>query len=495
MDSGFAPTLSRLDSDWKTADPTKNGWPQFLQSIQLEGIRGWQGQSIEFRYPIVVISGENGSGKSTVLKSAAAAYSANEKAAPTAKSFSPDDFFPTTPWETVSGVTLNYTCRIGTVTRTVKIHKPTKRWRGMEHRLPRPTFFLDISRTQPIDTLIGYGRLARDVIDTQGAATTLNDEYRTKLSLILSRDYSDARVQRHNGKSVGILSANGGEYSNYHQGAGEDATFDLLEMMQSVPRNSLVLIDEVEASLHPKAQRRLMTELIDISRAKRVQFIVSTHSPFIIEQLPLEARIHILNARDRKEIIYGVTADYALSLMDDRSHCELTIFCEDQSAEQVIDSMVRKSQPADISRIRIVPIGPASAVKEIGRISSAKLLYFDAVAIVDSDQGATSGCITLPGVGAPEKAVYKSFEESHWKILAERLGVRAGDIMDAADDAMRVPNHHVWTKNIAAKLSGSMRPSRVWESAVDVWIHDVLDSSVVDDFVSSVLASLAPASS
>ena len=49
-------------------------WPKFLEAIALDGIRGWTGQAINFRFPIVAIVGENGTGKSTVLKAAACGY-------------------------------------------------------------------------------------------------------------------------------------------------------------------------------------------------------------------------------------------------------------------------------------------------------------------------------------------------------------------------------------------------------------------------------------
>ena len=47
---------------------------------------------------------------------------------------------------------------------------------------------------------------------------------------------------------VGVVEHAGIEYSQYHQGAGEDATLDLMRILQDVPKTSLVLIDEVEAS-------------------------------------------------------------------------------------------------------------------------------------------------------------------------------------------------------------------------------------------------------
>jgi predicted ATP-dependent endonuclease of OLD family len=90
---------------------------------------------------------------------------------------------------------------------------------------------------------------------------------------------------------VGLLQREWGEVSQFHQGAGEDATLDLFRTLQNVPQNALLVIDEVEASLHPRAQRRLIRFLLWLSRIKRVQIILSTHSPYVLEELPQEARV------------------------------------------------------------------------------------------------------------------------------------------------------------------------------------------------------------
>ena len=43
-------------------------WQQFIKSIKITNIHGWQGQEISLNYPVVAIVGENGIGKSTFLK-------------------------------------------------------------------------------------------------------------------------------------------------------------------------------------------------------------------------------------------------------------------------------------------------------------------------------------------------------------------------------------------------------------------------------------------
>jgi hypothetical protein len=55
---------------------------------------------------------------------------------------------------------------------------------------------------------------------------------------------------------VPVISQHGHPYSGFHQRAGGTTIAELLQ--NELPRYSLVLIDEVQSSLHPRAQRRLI---------------------------------------------------------------------------------------------------------------------------------------------------------------------------------------------------------------------------------------------
>jgi ABC-type antimicrobial peptide transport system ATPase subunit len=87
--------VRRLQNKWRT----NTGWPNRLEWLEINGIRGWTGQRVDFQFPLVAVVGENGSGKSTVLQAVASIY----RAPPTAKELFASDFFPDTPFETISG--------------------------------------------------------------------------------------------------------------------------------------------------------------------------------------------------------------------------------------------------------------------------------------------------------------------------------------------------------------------------------------------------------
>ncbi|MFK0049897.1 ATP-dependent nuclease [Streptomyces sp. NPDC090741] len=477
------PTLSSLTHEWNTARTAAKGWAQFLDSVQITGLRGWTGETVEFRFPVVAIAGENGAGKSTVLKAAAAAYVAQQEGGLT---FNPDDFFPNTPWETVQGVTLRYQLRRGEQIETTTMTKPTSRWRGMPRRVHRPLFFLDISRTQPINTLIGYGKIAKQS-NFAGDLTPASEADRALLSRIMNKTYTASSIATYQDKRIGVLSIGAGAYSNFHQGAGEDATADLVALLRGAPRNSLVIIDEVEASLHPRAQRRLMAELFEIAKDNRIQFILSTHSPTILEQLPTEARVYVQAPRGGgRHIMYGVTAHFAMSLMDDTEHPELVLFCEDAEASTLIDALITEEAPDISKRVEILPAGAASTVVILGGLADKNLLPAPCLSVLDADQKISAGCLRLPGTAAPEVEVFAALDEPAWEKVAARLGVRIGDLLEAVDDARQIGNHHAWTRRVADRLGPRVRVDRVWENIAAVWAQEAVDPVERADFVDAI---------
>src|SRR5205814_857902 len=87
-------------------------------------------------------------------------------------------------------------------------------------------------------------------------------------------------------------------YSGFHQGAGETVLAELVQV--DIPQYSILLIDEVESSLHPKLQRRLIRDLAELARALELQIVLTTHSPIILDELPVEARAQIMLSNESR---------------------------------------------------------------------------------------------------------------------------------------------------------------------------------------------------
>ncbi len=462
-------------------------WPQFLERVEISGLRGWRGQVVQFKFPVVAIVGENGAGKSTVLKVAAAAYDKVKEGG-----YFPSDFFLDTHWDTLAGIELGYQIKLGDQSHSFKIRKPSKRWSFPEKRYKRGIFWFDVARTLPLDATAGYAKVARL---TAGEISTeaLSDDFRGKLSYILGREYQNARFASpdvNEKRQVGLLQREFGEISQFHQGAGEDTSLDLMRALQEVPNNSLLIIDEVEASLHPRAQRRLINFLINLSRLRRIQVVVSTHSPYVLQELPPEARVLLLPTADGPSVVYGVSPEFALTKLDEMVHPEAFVYVEDRSAEVWIREIVARHPdgPTIMSRIKISPVGPANVVVMMGDLAAKGKLPQPGLGVLDGDQQLAAGCVCLPGGDAPERVVFQGLREQNWGDLHERFGIGAGDLHTYFEDAMLSPDFHRWPSLVGDRILKSA--TSVWETMATEWCRKCLTDDARDAVVNAITAVL-----
>lgn len=450
-------------------------WPQFLQMVSIEGLRGWSGQSVEFNFPVVAVVGENGSGKSTLMKVAACVYDNKDKE----RRFYPSAFFVETHWDKIQGVKIEFRVKRGQNVESFRITKPTQRWRVPETAPKRDVFLLDIARTLPLDASVGYAKIAR-LAASEIESAEINDAFRERLSHVLGRNYTKARFATSDvdkKRQVGLLEREWGELSQFHQGAGEDATLDLFRTLQGVPDNALLLIDEVEASLHPRAQRRLVRFLLWLARQRRIQVVLSTHSPYVLQELPQEARILLLPGPQGLSVVYGVSAEFAMSRLDDEVHPEAHLFVEDREAELFLREILASSEETAklLQRVAINPVGPTNVVAILGALGKAGKLPYKALAIVDGDHR-DRNCLSLPGDTAPERLVYTDLKASGWPNLAHRFGIGAGTLLTALEDSMLEPDHHRWNAIVGDQILKSS--ISVWEVLANEWCRSCLDSEI-----------------
>lgn len=67
-------------------------------------------------------------------------------------------------------------------------------------------------------------------------------------------------------------------------------------LQQRIPPR-ILLMDDIDRGLHPKAQRTLVQQLANIAATERVQIVVSTHSPYVLDEVPPEA-VRVVRAHD-----------------------------------------------------------------------------------------------------------------------------------------------------------------------------------------------------
>lgn len=466
--------MRRLETKWLS----RHGWPKWLEWLEIRNVRGWSEQRVSFDFPIVAIVGENGSGKSTILQSAACTY---QSAAEDGRTFFPSEFFPETAWDTEQDLRLRYGYRQQNEHLEHSVRKPTTRWLGQPERPKREVLHIDLSRLQPVGTRVGYARIAKNR-HLEEDFTAFSNTQVGRLSQIMGRIYDVAKMAISSidkNREIPVLSKNGNTYSGFHQGSGEITIMELLA--KQLPKNGLVLIDEIESSLHPRAQRRLMRDLAMVARDRECQIILSTHSPYVLEELPLAARTYILETGGRKEIVNGVSPQFAMTKMDDENHPECELYVEDVRAATWLAEILSRKAPELFIRSSIVPYGAANLGIALGQMVEASRFPRPTCVFLDGDQGEAPGCSLLPGEDAPERVVFGDLQEQNWRHIWTRIGRDVALVSDACERAMTLANHHEWVRSAANQvMCGS---DVLWQAMCSEWAEAAPDDqtrSVID---------------
>lgn len=454
--------VRRLENNWNNGQ-----FPKHLEYLELTNLRGWNGQRVEFKFPIVAIVGENGMGKSTIIQSAASIY----KPPAGESGYFASNFFPDTAWEELSGVEIKSSVKEGATSRIISVRKPTTRWRGNESRRERAVRFLDLKRILPIYSKTGYSRLAKRQY-TEGTSTPFDQANLVRLSAIVGKTYTLAKQSTTNidaTRKIPVLQTDGNEYSGFHQGAGETTITELLTL--DIPNNGIVLVDEIETSLHPRAQRRLIRDLAEISRLKHVQFIVTTHSPYILDELPIYARIQILNDLGNKRIVHGVSSEFALSRMDEENYPEIDIYVEDISAKILVEEIIAFADLTLLSRVQIIPYGAANVGKSLGIMNQQNRFPKPTLVVLDGDQDPSQGCLVLPGGDAPERIIYAALDQIGFPGVAQIIGRSHADLVNHCQTAMTLADHHEWNKSVADNIICG--GNEVWRALCRTWVANI----------------------
>jgi predicted ATPase len=107
------------------------------------------------------------------------------------------------------------------------------------------------------------------------------------------RDVAVQKHDAHNADTFRLSEASSGEQS---------VVMGLLGIASQIEDNSLICIDEPEVCLHPEWQERYVHLLVDtFSNRKNCQFIIATHSPQIVAELP-NANCFVMNMADGKSL-------------------------------------------------------------------------------------------------------------------------------------------------------------------------------------------------
>lgn len=96
------------------------------------------------------------------------------------------------------------------------------------------------------------------------------------------------------------------EVSPFNMPFGNSSVFPIVVALMTAPKNSLVVIENPEAHIHPKAQAR-MGELLSIAAENGVQIIIETHSDHLLNGVRIAVKDQLIDENNVK--VHFVYAD------------------------------------------------------------------------------------------------------------------------------------------------------------------------------------------
>jgi len=147
------------------------------------------------------------------------------------------------------------------------------------------------------DVLRKYSKFLKKAIDNDTVEKTnqrknkipvqLTASELSTISKILGKTYQKCKLLTHDFNGTdGVtiyFNTNQLDYSEAYAGRGEYAVVKLVYEVNRAADNSLIILDEPEVSLHPGAQEELKLFLLNAVLTKKLQVIISTHSPKFVE--------------------------------------------------------------------------------------------------------------------------------------------------------------------------------------------------------------------
>ena len=437
-----------LEELWRDLQGKKPHLPHFLSEIRLDGIRGFNNLRVVFDYPVSVIAGGNATGKSTVLFAAACAYKVPKAGV---RDYVPSTLFP--DYRPKLGgredVRQEVTIEFNYLTLNGPLSMRWRRGKGWNRSFlgrknasqPERQLYLrtlsNLSNPSEVRSVLNMSRLKSQPEETPLTAAQIEFAHQ-----MLPFRYSEV-IDLSDGKKNLLFAAqeSGAAYSELHMAAGERA---ILRLSQEITQlnGALVLIDEVEAGLHPWVQQLLMLHLQQLALRNDLQIIVTSHSPVVLDSVPLNGKIFL----DRDDISGEVVVrpayrDIIQNALYGRLNEKLKLLCEDEIAEGILEGVFDYLLPQERIQWEVVNIGRdtganefpqhAQALKKFGQIQ-------DTVFILDGDQRGSQvenriqkaagpavdiPILYLPGNEAPESWIWNMLKNSRSDAVIERLGI------------------------------------------------------------------------
>lgn len=348
---------------WDLLQGKKAHMPHFLHGMRIQGIRGIDDLRLVFDYPVSVLAGGNGCGKSTALFAAACAYKVPGAGV---RDYVPSVLFPDDGPEagrpsgerSGSVIEFDYSTPEGRVSMQWRRSKSWNRSFFGRRGASQPERGLYCRAFDTPGNLFkgrGFPRMAHTGSQQRSAPFTASQlDFAQRL---LPFRYSEVVELSRSGRNMLVATQEHGlSYPESQMSSGERAILRLAQRIGHLD-GGLLLIDQVEAGLHPWAHGSLMLLLQQLALRADLQIIVTTHSPVVLNSVPPQGRAFL--ERDAMGRIAASPAyrDVVQNALYGHASDALNVLCEDEVSEGLLQGVCDILIPRHGMRQESVRIG------------------------------------------------------------------------------------------------------------------------------------------
>ncbi len=220
----------------------------------------------------------------------------------------------------------------------------------------------------------------------------LSDAQLRSVNGILQKNYKSARFISHKlydkhafSPSV-IFETAARKYSECFAGSGELAVVNYVLALEKLQPYDLLLLDEPETSLHPGAQNKLIEHLLRIVNEKFIQVIISTHSPTFVELLPASALVVLEETSNGMAPRPLPTKSSAFARLGLVKNEKITILTEDKLLKAVVDRAVGRLPTLMRNKVVVIPSELGASEMLSNQVRAHLQASAKVIMVLDGDQ-------------------------------------------------------------------------------------------------------------
>lgn len=330
-------------------------------------------------------------------------------------------------------------------------------------------------------------------------AKVFSDEQLELASYVVGKDYTECEVWEIS--EYGPFEVwpyfrvriNDVSYGSETMGQGELALLSALWTVQRSPDNSLVILEEPETHVSSRSQLAFMDFLAREGGGRGINFLLTTHSPVILQRIPLPNTYLLLANGARSSIVAPPRSHHISSLLGGGVSYKALLVIEDSTAKDFCETIIEYVDP-DFAR-QISYSVTSDGESEIVRILSTMPRvqgWATLIGCFDGDQRQRHHALSLPwphiflpGVDAPDQILRDGFRGLDQDAIALELRVSREDLLVAIASTAGV-DFHDWARKMSEALR--VEQSRFVKGVTKVWI--LADDTAARQFVVDVKQAL-----